>query len=381
MEYSMKTRFGITIGVLGAALAVWSSQVASATTFTIKNNCGGTITVFVGGANTGNLNSGASKQVTEGTWNGRIQDNMTAGASLTEWNLNASGTDWYDVSYVDGMNDPLGIISSNGASPNTCTKINPCPTAMNGTICESPCTETGSPQFCCAGAYGTSASCNEAGWPAPGSTWVNAIHAQCPGQYSYAYDDNVGLHTTPTGGTFTITFCPAGAASGGSSSTTSSSTTSSTTSGTSGGSGVGNGTYSLYPQCATGSRLDDSAASTANGNKIQIWQANGSGAQNWAFSTTGVNPSGDYNAAVLGPYCLQESGTQNNAPAQLWACNGSNAQSWSISKDASPSGYYQIHPASNGGECLDVTGASGNNGTVVDTYTCNSTNAQQWGGL
>jgi len=31
-----------------------------------------------------------------------------------------------------------------------------------------------------------------------------------------------------------------------------------------------------------------------------------------------------------------------------------------------------------GGKCVDVAGASATNGTVVDLYTCNGTNAQQW---
>jgi beta-glucanase (GH16 family) len=156
-----------------------------------------------------------------------------------------------------------------------------------------------------------------------------------------------------------------------------SSTTSTTSSSTSGG-GPANGSYQLYPECATGSRLDDAGALTTNGNKINIYASNGTGAQSWALSTTGVVPSGDYNLGVEGPYCLQESGTGNGAATELWACNGANAQSWSIN---AVSGWYQIHPASNGGECLDVAGAGTANGTVVDTYTCNSTNAQQWGGL
>jgi hypothetical protein len=373
----MKVRFGITIGVLAAALAVWSSQSASAISITIKNNCGGGITAYVGGSSFASLGSGASTTYNAANgWNGRIQDNLTVGASLTEWNLDASGTDWYDVSFVDGQDNPVGIISTNGVSPNTCSKIS-CPTKTNGTICDSGCTDTGSAQYCCAGAYDTSASCDEAAWPAPGSTYVSDIHSACPLDYAYAYDDNVGLHTTPTGGIFTVTFCPAGAASTTSSSTSSTSTTSTSSSGGT----VGNGTYQLYPQCATGSRLDDNAAATTNGNKIQIYQSNGTGAQAWAFSTTGVVPTGDYNAATLGPYCLDASGTTSGSVAELWACNGSSAQSWNVTADSSPAGYYQLKPASNGALCLDVSGAGTANGTQVQVYTCNSTNAQQWGGL
>ncbi|MGO8673372.1 MAG: malectin domain-containing carbohydrate-binding protein, partial [Capsulimonadaceae bacterium] len=146
----------------------------------------------------------------------------------------------------------------------------------------------------------------------------------------------------------------------------------------SGGSGGISGTQTLTPECATGSRLDDSGAGTANGNKIDIWAANGTGAQSWTFSSTGVSPAGDYNLAVLGPYCLQASGTTSGSATELWACDGASSQSWTIVADESPSGYYQLKPATNGALCLDVEGAGTANGTVVDTYTCNSTNAQQW---
>jgi hypothetical protein len=379
----MKVRFGIAIGVLATALAVWSSQIASADSITIKNNCSGSITVYVGGSSFASLGSGASTNyaVANG-WDGRIQDNLTVGASLTEWNIDASGTDWYDVSFVDGQDNPVGIIAteSGAISPNTCTKIASCPTKTNGTICESGCTDTGSAQYCCSGAYDTSASCDEAAWPPPGSTYVSDIHADCPNDYAYAYDDNIGLHTTPTGGNFTVTFCPAGSASTGTSSTSSTSSTSTTSTSSTGGKPA-NGTYQLYPQCATGSRLDDNAAATTNGNKIQIYASNGTGAQAWAVSSTGVVPAGDYNLATLGPYCLQASGSASGDATELWACDGAAAQSWNIVPDSSPAGYYQLQPDDGSGLCLDVAGAGTANGTVVQSYTCNSTNAQQWGGL
>src|SRR3569833_2871243 len=39
--------------------------------------------------------------------------------------------------------------------------------------------------------------------------------------------------------------------------------------------GISAGMHTLTPACATGERLDDNAGGTTNGNKIQIWQANG----------------------------------------------------------------------------------------------------------
>jgi beta-glucanase (GH16 family) len=162
---------------------------------------------------------------------------------------------------------------------------------------------------------------------------------------------------------------------------TSTSSSTSSTSSSSSGSGVGNGTYQLDPQCATGSRLDDAGGYTTNGSKVDLYASNGSSGQKWSFSSTGVSPSGDYNAAVNGAYCLQASGTTSGSATEIWACNGAAAQAWNIVKDSSPSGYYQLNPSTNTALCLDVTGAATTNGTVIDTYTCNQTNAQQWAGL
>ena len=74
--------------------------------------------------------------------------------------------------------------------------------------------------------------------------------------------------------------------------------------------------HTLTPACATGSRLDDNAAGTANGNKVQIWAANGSQAQNWSFANVGGT---SYNVAVnLGSYCLDGgAATQGDPVADL----------------------------------------------------------------
>jgi hypothetical protein len=73
-----------------------------------------------------------------------------AGTSLAEFNLDASGTDWYDVSYVDGFDNPIGVAVSNSScvSPNTCTSApftscNSGELADGGADCLSPCTATG----------------------------------------------------------------------------------------------------------------------------------------------------------------------------------------------------------------------------------------------
>ena len=137
-----------------------------------------------------------------------------AGTSLAEFNINANGTDWYDVSYVDAFDNPIGVVVSNSScsSPNTCSAapLTSCSADLkDGGDCLSPCTVYNTDQFCCRGAYAT---CVVANWPADQQSYVNNIHSFCPGEYAYAYDDANGLHTCATGANHTITFCPDGAA-------------------------------------------------------------------------------------------------------------------------------------------------------------------------
>ena len=144
----------------------------------------------------------------------------------------------------------------------------------------------------------------------------------------------------------------------------------------SGGSGpITNGTYVVIPQNATALRLDDSAASTATGNPIDVYTANSTAAQNWAFSNTGVTPAGYYNLATEGAYCLTASGTTSGSIAVLDPCAGTSAQAWEAVASGSN---YTFHPANNTALCLDVVSAGTASGTLVDVYTCNGTAAQSW---
>jgi post-segregation antitoxin (ccd killing protein) len=146
-------------------------------------------------------------------------------------------------------------------------------------------------------------------------------------------------------------------------------------SGGGGGGSITNGTYVVIPQNATALRLDDKSASTATGNPIDVYTANGTAAQNWAFSNTGVVPAGYYKISTLGAYCLTASGTASGSAVVLDPCAGSSAQAWEAVASGSN---YTFHPANNTGNCLDVSGAGTASGTVVQVYTCNATAAQSW---
>jgi hypothetical protein len=134
--------------------------------------------------------------------------------SLFEANINANGTDWYDISYVDAVNVPMGLKVSNGncVSPDTCRGgvLSDCPANLHqGGACLSPCTRYNTDQYCCRGAFGTAATCVVANWGAAAKTYVHNVHTYCPRSYAFAYDESSGaLQTCSTGINYTLTFCP-----------------------------------------------------------------------------------------------------------------------------------------------------------------------------
>jgi len=387
-------RLTITVTLL-LAVAVVLPQTAGAATLTIKNNCGYTVypgiypPVFNNGGwsqgagatvsfaiNSGFIgrvwgrtgcNGASPAQCTTGQCGGTgLQCAGTTGVpttSLFEANINAAGTDWYDVSYVDAVDNPIGLSISNGAcvSPSACSSsvISNCPSTLkSGSTCLSGCTKYGTDQYCCHGAFNTPATCIVANWGADAQAYVNNIHSFCPNEYSYAYDDPVGLHTCATGSNYTLTFCPSGGGGGG---TTATPTPVPVT-------GAVSGVHTVGFQANANKRMDVNGASTANGTKVQVWDSNGTAAQNWNFSTAGVVPAGFYNIASLGAFCLDvnNAGTANGTTVQLWGCNGTGAQSWSLVN--LNNGFYNFKTP--GGKCLDVPNGNMTNGTQLQIWDC-----------
>lgn len=69
--------------------------------------------------------------------------------------------------------------------------------------------------------------------------------------------------------------------------------------------------------------------------------------------------------------CVDVAGANsaNGTPVQLWDCNGTNAQRWTIAGDGSIRAL---------GKCLDVTSGSTANGAKIQLWDCNGTGAQRW---
>jgi hypothetical protein len=387
----------IAAGLAGIIILAMSPARVFAANVTVKNNCSYTVYPGIYPASYDNggweMTAGSSVSFTLANgWNGRIWGRIgcnsaspavcytgscggtglqcagttgVAGTSLAEFNLDASGTDYYDVSYVDGFDNPIGVEVSNSScvSPNTCTSapVSDCPSGElqdSGYDCLSPCTEYGTAQYCCTGAYGSSSTCITGNWPQPEQSYVTNIHNYCPNEYAYAYDDANGLHTCATGANYTITFCPNGSGGGGPAPI------------------VNGDTYTVTPQNATGLRLDDEGDSFQDDNTIWVYTANGTAAQNWVFNNSGVTPAGYYNIALSGgANCATASGTGSTSVVNLQPCNGSSAQAW----EAVPSGnFWVFHPANNTANCMDVRGDGTQSETLVQVYTCNGGNNEQW---
>ncbi|MFC6087842.1 glycosyl hydrolase family 18 protein [Saccharothrix lopnurensis] len=59
----------------------------------------------------------------------------------------------------------------------------------------------------------------------------------------------------------------------------------------------------------------------------------------------------------------------NGTAVQLWTCNGSNAQTWTVASDNTLRAL---------GKCLDITSAGTANGTTAQLWDCNGSGAQTW---
>ena len=114
-----------------------------------------------------------------------------------------------------------------------------------------------------------------------------------------------------------------------------------------------------------GKCVDVNGASSANGTAIQLYDCNGSAAQQWTVGSDGT-------IRALGK-CLDvaSGGTADGSKVQLYDCNGSAAQQWAVS-----SANDIVNPQAN--KCLDVTGNTSANGTPLQIWTCSGGANQKW---
>lgn len=114
-----------------------------------------------------------------------------------------------------------------------------------------------------------------------------------------------------------------------------------------------------------GKCVDVAAANSANGTAVQMYDCNGTTAQQWTVGS-------DNTLRSLGKCMdLAAAGTANGTKVQLYDCNGTGAQVWQRG-----TGDTLVNPVS--GKCLDVTDKSTANGARLQIWTCAGGTNQQF---
>ncbi|RSM81244.1 chitinase [Kibdelosporangium aridum] len=113
-----------------------------------------------------------------------------------------------------------------------------------------------------------------------------------------------------------------------------------------------------------GKCVDVAGANNANGTAVQLYDCNGTGAQQWNNTGSALQALGK---------CLDVAGggTANGTVVQLWDCNGTGAQNWVVS-GANDIVNIQAN------KCLDVTGNNSANGTRLQIWECTGGPNQKW---
>ncbi|MFI6490120.1 lectin [Streptomyces sp. NPDC050564] len=114
-----------------------------------------------------------------------------------------------------------------------------------------------------------------------------------------------------------------------------------------------------------GKCLDVAGANSANGTAVQLYDCNGTAAQQWTVGSDG-------SIRALGK-CLDVTGnsTANGARLQLWDCTGGANQKWTVS-----SARDIVNPQAD--KCADVTGNTSANGTPIQIWSCTGGANQKW---
>jgi glucosylceramidase len=135
-----------------------------------------------------------------------------------------------------------------------------------------------------------------------------------------------------------------------------------TWSGTQSGGGDRSGAFvGLAGKC-----LDVAGASSANGTAVQLYDCNGTTAQQWTVAADGT-------VRALGKCLDVTSGsTADGAKVQLYDCNGTGAQRWSYNSSTGD----VVNTAAN--KCLDVTDNSSANGARAQIWSCTGAANQKW---
>ena len=156
----------------------------------------------------------------------------------------------------------------------------------------------------------------------------------------------------------------------------------------------GDGTYTVVSAMDSDMALDVANGKAFNCAVVQVWDANGTAAQRWSFSSAktarqrldalaasskGTVAAGTYEvrSAVRSSAVFDAAGggTSNGTAVQSYAYNGTDAQRWTV--EVGSDGYLTIKSAKSG-LALDAPGANAYPGAKLQLYAANGSRAQKW---
>jgi hypothetical protein len=133
---------------------------------------------------------------------------------------------------------------------------------------------------------------------------------------------------------------------------------------------VGSGQTYVVLNANSDKCVDSRGSSAANGNPVQQYTCNGTGAQRWTFTAT---DSGYFRIGLASStgQVWDDTGasTANNALIQLYAYGGGTNQQW-LPVQESNGNYHFVNRLS--GKCLDTPGGSTADSVQLQQYTCNN---------
>ncbi|HUM82607.1 MAG TPA: RICIN domain-containing protein [Lachnospiraceae bacterium] len=134
------------------------------------------------------------------------------------------------------------------------------------------------------------------------------------------------------------------------------------------------GNYTIYSQVNGTSVMDVYGGLVNSGANVQLWESNGSGAQQFRFIYSGDGYYRIINMKSGMAVDIDSGSTAAGANIHQFFYNGSNAQLWKISSNSDGS----VTFLSKAGMAIDVSGGLQNNGANIQTYSQNGTKAQKW---
>ena len=154
------------------------------------------------------------------------------------------------------------------------------------------------------------------------------------------------------------------------------------------------GTYTVVSAMDSSMAIDVANGKAFNCAVVQVWESNGTAAQRWSFSSAktarqrldalaasskGTVAAGTYEvrSAVRSSAVLDAAngGTSNGTAVQVYGSNGTDAQRWTV--EVGSDGYLTIKSAKSG-LVLDVAGGNAYSGAKLQLYAANGTRAQKW---